>query len=214
MKKIILSIIIILLLTINFSNFQFLNSDTVAAKSNDVETNDINLTKTIDEDGIVHAELTTPQENAKIIFNPKSGETYLNDKLIKSKYKWDKNEEGAITPYANLPIGSGGSVYLGTYYYDIPVGTTINTAAALITIWTGLPTSKIAQTIIVLTGVSLTRLDSLLDVEVREYRTAKKVQEAGMCYPQYKHKTYSNLIYKGKHSNTTASGWYLTSKPC
>ena len=60
-----------------------------------------------------------------------------------------------------------------------------------------------------------TKLNKLLQTETKQYRTSKKVQEPGMCFPQYKYINNNRYIFNGKTSSWSGLGaYYLTSKLC
>ncbi|QDP40274.1 hypothetical protein [Radiobacillus deserti] len=187
-------------------------------------TDDFEVKQTVDNGGIVHAQVITEDQINEIIYNPETGETYLDGKIIPMEVKKSFDESIELTLDRNqlifpkaiaTPPGAGGAKYLGTHVYDIPAGTLLSSAITLISIWTRVPASRIKQTLIWLVGTAVTQpLDKLLDVEIRQYRTSKKVKEGNMCYPQYKFKNFSQILYRSKRSNTFESSWFLGSRPC
>ena len=195
----------------------FLNLSVVSAEKSTTSEDEINVevNQEVHEDGTIHAEIVTDSEIAEVIYNPETGETYLNGELIDMTVEKNSNHE--ISPFAHDGgCGGSGLVSVGTYKYNVPIGSTIAIAAGLITIWTGVPASRITQSLILLVGgPASTKLNKLLQTETKQYRTSKKVQEPGMCFPQYKYINNNRYIFNGKTSSWSGLGaYYLTSKLC
>ncbi|SEO33644.1 hypothetical protein SAMN04488134_106119 [Amphibacillus marinus] len=202
---------ILICMVLFFSNVGFISANQL---NEDESSLYVEVVQELNDEGMIEATIITENGSNEVVYNPENGETYLDGVLLEVNFE---EADIQVQPFSNDPGGSGngGLFYLGTTRNYVPVGTTISVAAGLITIWTGFPTSKIIQSIIVVAGgTAMTKLDKVLEVETKQYRTTKKVQDSGMCYPQYKYQNQTRYIYKGKYSKWNIGALFLGSKPC
>lgn len=155
---------------------------------------DINLGIEELENGNIRGVLNENGINSIIEYNPFLGETYLNGELLPTDISIDNSENNMYNSRYNYSW-----VYLGTVNHSIPIGTTVSTAISLVSIWTGIPLSKVKQTILVGGGLAISqKLDNIITLKKMQYRTSKMVTEPQMTRPQYKYRDKVWYYYKGK----------------
>lgn len=191
----------------NLTEGSFKTEGNITYETFELDGKKYSLTREIYQNGKVSSVLTEDGVETLIEYNPDTHETFVNGSKVNN----------GINEIEDIGIGARNyaTSYVGSVTYNIPVGTAMGVAISMVAAYTKLPVSMVKQMLLI-GGIALGALaiDEVLNVKVATYKTTKKFQDHGMCFPQYKFQYFSNLIINGKKKAGKWSDFWLASKPC
>ena len=188
LKKLALTLALTFGITVLFSSIQ-----TSATENNTTLQKLDNYKEIIHDDGSITRITEIPELNIRdeVTFNKITGDVIINGNHfnISSISNAEKYKENKIMTRSSVDTW----VFQVRDEKAVPIGTTVSAGLSLLSIWTGVPSSKLAQTFLSFSGLAIgSTLNDQLKVVIYQYRS--KYQIDG----RYKYKHSYLFQWKGK----------------